>query len=96
MSDAGIMKTVRATVLGRVQGVCFRAYTHDKARELGVRGYVRNLYYDSVEIVAVGEDDAVDALMAWAAQGPPWAHVTNVVVEPLVTREEFIGFEIRH
>ena len=90
------VKKVRAIVSGRVQGVCFRAYAQDKARELGVRGYVRNLWSGDVEIVAEGEDAAVDALMTWAWEGPPWAHVTGVDIEPLAPGEEFRGFDVRH
>ena len=90
------MKKMRAIVTGRVQGVCFRAYTQDKALELGVRGYVRNLWSGGVEIVAEGEDAAVDALIAWAHEGPPWAHVTGVDIEPLPPGEEFRGFNVRH
>jgi len=90
------VKRVRAIVSGRVQGVCFRAYAHDKARELGVRGYVRNLWSGDVEIVAEGEDAAVDALIAWAWEGPPWAHVSGVDIELLPPGEEFRGFEVRN
>jgi len=89
------VKRVRAIVSGRVQGVCFRAYAYDKARELGVRGYVRNLWSGDVEIVAEGEDAAVDALIAWAWEGPPWAHVTGVAMEVLAGGEEFDCFEVR-
>jgi acylphosphatase len=86
------MKKVRVRVCGRVQGVWFRASTVDKARELGVNGYVRNLPNGDVEFVAAGDDRQVDALVDWARHGPPLAHVDDLTVEPLESDEEFRGF----
>jgi acylphosphatase len=88
------MKKVRAVVIGRVQGVWFRAAAADKARELGVDGYVRNLSDGSVEFVAAGDDDKVDALVLWAKHGPPLARVHEVKVKPLESNEEFTGFRV--
>jgi acylphosphatase len=71
MSD--IARHIR--VSGRVQGVGFRHYTKLKARELGVRGHVRNLPDGSVEVWAEGASPAVAALIEWLAHGPPAADV---------------------
>jgi acylphosphatase len=89
------MKTIRVIVSGKVQGVCYRMYTQQKARQLGVRGYVRNLRNGDVEIVAVGEVTAVDALTQWALSGSPDAVVSNVKVGVITDELEFKGFEIR-
>jgi acylphosphatase len=89
------MKRVRAIVSGQVQGVWYRAHTRDQARELGVHGYVRNLPNGDVEIVAQGEDRAVDALIGWARSGPPLAAVSNVRVSALGEDDDFSTFEIR-
>ncbi len=75
------MKKIRAIVSGKVQGVSFRMYTRTQARQLGVRGYVRNLRNGDVEIVAFGEAAKVDALMEWAKSGSPSAVVNNLEVE---------------
>lgn len=88
------MKRVRAIVSGRVQGVWFRARTQDKAVELGVVGSVRNLPDGTVEIVAQGEDAAVDALMDWARLGPPAAQVTQVRVQEAAEDTEYSSFEV--
>lgn len=88
------MKKVRAIVAGRVQGVWYRAHTRDKAIELGVRGFVRNLPDGTVEIVAQGDGGAVDALMDWAKIGPPLAEVTAVRVREMAEDEEFEAFEV--
>lgn len=90
------MKKVKAIVLGRVQGVWFRANAMQEAKLLGVRGYARNMADGSVEIVAEGETAAVDALIAWVGEGPPLAVVRQVRVEELDYDEEFSNFGVRH
>jgi DNA ligase D-like protein (predicted 3'-phosphoesterase) len=74
-------KGVRATVRGRVQGVGFRYVTVERARELGVMGWVRNDEDGSVLVHAEGPDEAVDALFVWLGEGPPGAAVESVEVE---------------
>lgn len=73
----------RARVRGRVQGVWYRASTAQQAQALGVHGHARNLDDGSVEVLAVGEPDAVDSLLKWLWDGPPLAKVTAVEVEVL-------------
>ena len=90
------MKKIKAIVSGKVQGVGFRMYTRQKAQQLGVRGYVRNLANGDVEIVAIGAIEQVDALLQWAKSGPPSARVDNLEIEAIALNvEEFEGFEIR-
>ena len=89
------MKKIRAIVSGRVQGVGFRMSTLQKARHIGVSGYVRNLTNGNVEIVALGKAEKVDSLLQWAESGPPSAIVKNLEVEVMADDEEFPGFEIR-
>lgn len=76
---------VRARVLvsGRVQGVWYRESCRQEAERLGLAGWVRNRSDGRVEIEAEGPRQAVDALVAWAREGPPRAVVVTLVVEPL-------------
>ena len=91
------MKTIKIIVSGRVQGVSYRMYTRQKARQLGVKGYVRNLRNGDVEIVAAGEDEAIDKLIKWSKSGSPSAVVSNVKVETITDKvEEFTDFAIRY
>ena len=48
---------------GRVQGVGFRYYSVYKARQLGLTGWVRNLYNSSVEMEVQGEERSIDELI---------------------------------
>jgi acylphosphatase len=72
--------TRRLRIHGRVQGVGFRYYMTREARRRGVAGWVRNRIDGTVEAIVHGSEAAVDALIAWAARGPPSAYVTNVEV----------------
>lgn len=71
----------RARIGGRVQGVFFRNWAVDQARALGLRGWVRNRFDGSVELLAFGMADAVEALIERCRQGPPAARVERIDVE---------------
>jgi acylphosphatase len=79
---------------GRVQGVFFRNWTADKARALGVRGWVRNRLDGTVELAAYGEDDAIEALVAACRTGPPAAKVERIEVEVLEEESPASGFGV--
>jgi len=68
---------------GVVQGVGFRYNTQTQAKRLGVNGYARNLDDGGVEVLACGEAQQVEALLAWLkAGGPRSARVDKLLVEP--------------
>jgi acylphosphatase len=68
-------------ITGRVQGVFFRQSAVDRARELGVSGWVRNCPDGSVEARLSGTAEAVEAMTQWLRQGPPSARVERIDVE---------------
>lgn len=74
----------RAFVRGVVQGVAFRWCAKEKARELGLAGWVQNLDDGRVEAWVEGAPAAVEEMLAWLRRGPPAARVTgvDVVEEP--------------
>ncbi len=74
------MKEALITVKGRVQGVFFRATTQEQALALGLTGYAKNLDNCDVEILAQGEDHAINQLILWAKVGPPRASVSSLDV----------------
>lgn len=76
--DEEVQALVR--VDGRVQGVYFRASAQERARELGLHGYVRNTSDGRVELRARGTRGRVEELIAWCRKGPPAAKVTDVEV----------------
>ena len=87
---------VRAHVLisGTVQGVGYRYYTANQAKQLGVSGWVRNLPDSRVEAVFEGTEKQVEAMISWCYQGSPASVVERVVFE--YEQPELIeGFDIR-
>ncbi len=61
-----------------MQGVGFRWFVVDRARRLGLSGWVRNRPDGKVEIAASGNSPALAQLEAAVRAGPPGAHVQNV------------------
>ncbi len=89
-------RRVRFRVVGRVQGVAFRASAVDAAAELGVFGWVRNTVSgDAVEGVVQGPATAVDGFLAWAAKGPPGARVDRITTVDEEISDDLQRFEIR-
>lgn len=87
---------IRAEILvtGRVQQVGFRRHTLEKASQLDVTGWVRNLADGSVAGCFEGERGDVEALVAWCRTGPERASVRGVSVDWAPCRQEFRGFSI--
>jgi len=67
-------------VRGHVQGVNYRSSTRQQGILLGLTGWVRNLPDGQVEVVAEGDEAAVQQLIAWCRRGPQWAEVESVEV----------------
>jgi len=88
------MKRARVVVRGSVQGVFFRTETRDRARSLGVAGWVRNVPDGTVEAVFEGNDEKVDSMVEWCRRGPSGAGVDDVEVK-WVEPEGEAGFSIR-
>ena len=82
-------------ITGRVQGVFFRASTQKQAEKLSVTGFVRNLPDGRVEVVAEGEQGAVEKLVAWCHQGPRGARIDKVDVSKITGDHIYREFKIR-
>lgn len=81
MNGDSTLASFHAVVLGRVQGVFFRAFVHHQAIALGLGGYVRNLTQSSaVEVVAEGERSQLEELLTHLRRGPVGARVDKVEV----------------
>ncbi len=87
------MSARRAVVLGRVQGVGFRFFAERAARELGVRGWVRNRPDGSVEALAEGDEQALAKFLDRLRRGPLTSRVDRVEVAE-ASDQGFETFEI--
>ena len=90
---AEIARHVRLT--GRVQGVFFRAWAQERARALGVTGWVRNCPDGSVEAHVEGDEQAVEQIIEKMRSGPPSAQVEDLRVWE-VEAFDYDDFEVRH
>lgn len=69
---------VHGYVWGKVQGVFFRQNTMERANDLGLTGWVKNLPDGRVEFMACGDELKLAKFMEWVQQGPAAAKVDHV------------------
>lgn len=83
-------------VMGKVQGVFYRAETASKAKQLNVMGWVRNLPDGRVEAVFEGEEINVRKIIDFCKRGPQNAYVVNIDVRWQEWKGEFDSFRVRY
>jgi len=89
-------RCLKVLVSGHVQGVCFRHFTRQKARELGISGWVKNLPSGHVETLICGTPGQIDAMLAWLAHGPDNAQVSGCKARPFTGSTPDEGFSISY
>jgi acylphosphatase len=86
---------LRAVVHGRVQAVGFRAFVYHRACSRGLRGWVRNRPDGTVECVAEGPRQELEALLGELRAGPPSANVKQIEAGFEPARNDSGGFDVR-
>ena len=89
------MKCVHLIVSGRVQGVFFRANVRNKALQIGLVGYAKNMSDGSVEVVAQGNQEKINELIDFIRNSPGTSKVTEIKIKNK-DMENFKSFEIIH
>jgi acylphosphatase len=84
-----MMQAVRIKIHGKVQGVWFRKNTYKTAKELGIKGFVRNEPDGSVYIEAEGNESNLKMFIEWCKEGPESAIVKSVEFD----EQEFKQFQ---
>lgn len=74
------IRAVHVLIMGRVQGVGYRAWAARQANAFGLSGWVRNLSSGDVEAVFSGPSDKVAGMLERCRQGPSWARVIDVKI----------------
>lgn len=83
------MKNLHLIAKGRVQGVGYRRFVVDTAREIkGISGWVRNLPNGDVEILAIGEENELNQLILKCKKGPAFSKVIEIKVDELKDNEK--------
>lgn len=88
------MQTKQFFVFGRVQGVGFRFFTLQEAKQIGVTGYVKNREDGSVAVVAQGSEAQIQQLRLWLSKGPRTSQVERVIEQNYQANERFEQFVI--
>ena len=95
MGEDLLKQRLHAWIEGSVQGVGFRFFVIQRASQLGLTGWVRNLWDGRVEVVAEGSQASLQNLLNLLKEGPPSAIVSQVVSEWLPATNEFTDFNVR-
>lgn len=80
---------------GRVQGVGFRFTTYQKANQLGLTGWVKNLYSGDVEACFQGEEAHIQDLVRYM-QTIRYIRITGMDVENLEILPSERSFEMKY
>ncbi len=75
------MKRIEVRISGTVQGVFFRASAKECAEQNGLSGWAKNMPDGSVEVVAEGSEEGLEALLSFLKKGPSGASVDSIEVE---------------
>ncbi len=89
------LERAHVRIAGQVQGVFFRDSTRQKAEELNLAGWVKNLPDGRVEAVFEGPPDEVKKMLRWCEEGPRQATVENVDTDIEDPVGDLSGFEVR-
>ncbi len=90
------MKHYEIIVTGRVQGVGFRHYTVQKANELGVLGWVKNMPDDSILILAQGDKSVIKTFIDFLYIGPTRSRVSQVSKLEIISSTNFHNFSVKY
>lgn len=90
------IKTYNMLFSGRVQGVGFRYFVESIANKNGIKGYVRNIYNEKVEVVCQGKEEDLKHFIDEIKKGPSFSEVTNIETREIEGSNEYGTFEIRY
>ena len=90
------MRVLKAKVSGKVQGVWFRKYALDSARDIGVVGMVKNLVDGTVLVNASGDDENLRKFKELLENGSPNSRVDKIDYSWEDSSVEYSTFEIEY
>ena len=88
------LKRVELLIEGMVQGVGFRYFVYQKAQQLRVNGWVRNLPDGRVQVVAEGDQSSLEELISELTTGPNFSRVQNVEIDWSEPTGRYSSFEV--
>lgn len=85
----------KVLISGHVQGVGFRYFTTDLARNFGVNGWIRNLATGDVEIYVEGDKSTVSGFLKELKTGPRHGRIGNFQIEWKQFEGKYDSFQVR-
>lgn len=89
------IKTHKAVLSGRVQGVGFRYFVESIASKYDISGYVRNTFDRKVEVVCQGEEEDLKQFIDEVKKGPAFSVITDVKIEEIKDSRKYSIFDIK-
>lgn len=89
------MECFEYIIKGRVQGVGYRYFTHKKALEYDIKGYVKNLYNGDVKVIAIGSNDNLNLFLNELKRGPSLSIVNDIIISKIENCGEYKDFTIK-
>lgn len=90
------VKTFRILISGRVQGVGFRYFAHDRAMQFSIKGYVQNTNDNKVEIICQGLENDLDMFIMSVKKGPALSFISEFLLEEVTDFYLYDFFNIEH
>jgi|WetSurMetagenome_2_1015567.scaffolds.fasta_scaffold1308353_1 acylphosphatase len=90
------IKTFRILISGRVQGVGFRYFAHDRAVQFNIKGYVQNTHDNKVEIICQGKKNDLDIYIMSIKKGPALSFISEFILEEISDFSLYDFFNIKH
>ncbi len=83
-------------ITGRVQGVGFRYFTHKKATELAIKGWVRNTRNGGVLVLAQGNKADLETFIDYLKIGPPMSRIDQISKVEMKIVNVFSDFVVKY
>lgn len=88
------MNRIHLIISGDVVGVGYRSWARRLASSLSLTGWVKNREDKTVELVAEGKKEALEAFIAACKKGPDVAWVEGVQIEWSQAAGKYVDFEV--
>lgn len=90
------MEEALLKITGKVQGVFYRDNAQEKATELGLKGFVKNMPDESVLVCTQGKKHKIEDFIVWCREGSPSAEVDHIEVTWREPVDNFESFEVTY
>lgn len=91
-----VKQRLHVYVSGRVQGVGFRAFIKRNAKELSLKGWVKNLPDGRVETIVEGKKGEIKRFIKILKEGSNRSRIEDIDIKKEDYKDSFSDFKIIH